>query len=238
MKNVMATTKNVVALHAAFEALHTRDSGIPGMGLVYGHTGAGKTTAITHLVNKVKGVSVRANATWTPNAMLGAIMIELGAAPMHNGGAAMVNHIKETMKRTARPLFVDEADYLLGNLKMLETLRDIHDLSSQPVILIGMEGIERRLAHRQQLTRRISEWVEFRPSDMEDARILANTVCEVGVDDELLEILHRESKGSIGLMTVGLARIEALAKGNGWKTVDADQWGDRRLFLTNAPKGR
>jgi hypothetical protein len=121
---------------------------------------------------------------------------------------------------------------------MLDTLRDIHDTSNVPVILIGHEGTERRLVHRAQLARRISEWVEFRPLDKEDARILANTVAEVDIADDLLADLHAQSKGSTGLMTVGLARIESMAKANGWKTVDADQWQGRAFFLGNAPKNR
>lgn len=235
MRNRLAITKNVAALQLAYEALASRDNGVPGMGLVHGYTGAGKTTSVTALINKTRGVYVRAAATWTSSAMLGRIMVELGAEPLARGGAAMVDHIVNALAAEQRPLFVDEADYLVKDLKMLETLRDIHDLSGMPVVLIGMEGIERRLVHRQQLARRISQWVEFNPSDLEDARTLADTVCEVKIEQDLLEALHTEAKGSVGLMVVGLARIEALAKGNGWKTVDADQWGQRKLFL-GAPK--
>lgn len=238
MKNQLAHTKSVLALSAAFEALSGRDAGIPGMGLVHGYTGAGKTTAISWLINKSGGVYARASATWTPSAMLGRIMVELGAEPLHRGGAAMVEHICSELARSRRPLFVDEADYLMKNLKMLETLRDIHDMSGQPVVLIGMEGIERRIVHRAQFARRISQWVEFLPSDLEDARTLTDTVCEVDIADDLLEQLHAEAKGSVGLMVVGLSRIEAFAKGNGWKKVDADAWGTRKLFLGNGPAVR
>ena len=40
-------------------------------------------------------------------------------------------------------------------------------------------------------------------------------------------------------MTVGLSRIEALAKANGKTAMTAADWGDRKLFI-NAPsaKGR
>lgn len=235
MRNTLAITKNVAALQLAYEALASRDVGIPGMGLVHGYTGAGKTTAITWLLNKTRGVYARASATWTASAMLGRIMHELGAEPLARGGAAMVEHIVKALGAAQRPLFIDEADYLVRDLKMLETLRDIHDLSGQPVVLIGMEGIERRLVHRQQLARRISQWVEFAASDLDDARTIADTVCEVKIEQDLLEALHGDAKGSVGLMVVGLSRIEAMAKGNGWKTVDADRWGGRKLFL-GAPR--
>lgn len=238
MRNQMAIVKNVVALQDAYESLRNRDQGVPGMGLVFGFTGAGKTTAIAWLVNRTNGVYVRANATWTPNAMLGAVMTELGSSPLHNGGAAMVNHIVQQLALSSRPLFVDEADYLFSNVKMVETLRDIHDMSGMPVVMVGMEGIERRLVHRLQLARRVSQWVEFQSADLDDTKTLAKTVCEVDIAPDLLEHLHEETKGSVGLMVVGLARIESLAKSNNWKRVDANQWGDRKLFMSRAPKAR
>jgi hypothetical protein len=235
MRNKLATVKNVAALQAAFEALDTRDAGIPGMGLVHGFTGSGKTTAISWLVNRTKGVYARAFGTWTPHSMLASIMHELGASPL-NRSSNMITYIAAELASQGRPLFVDEANYFAGDTKMLDTLRDIHDVSNTPVILIGHEGTEKRLIHRPQLARRISQWVEFKPLDVEDAAVLASTVCEVRVDADLLEELHRHAKGSIGLMTVGLARIEALAKAQGWKSVDAGTWDGRPLFLGNAPK--
>jgi DNA transposition AAA+ family ATPase len=234
----MAITKNVIALRAAYEALLTRAPGIPGIGLVHGNTGYGKTTAIAYLINQVSGVYVRAMATWTPSAMLGAIMQELGAEPLLNRSSAMVSHIISTLAQANRPLFVDEADYLFGNLKMLETLRDIQDASGCPVVIIGMAGIERRLIHRPQFARRVSQWVEFLPSDLDDARTVTSAVCEIDIEDDLLARLHEEAAGNIGLIVVGLARVEQLAKTNGWKKVDAERWGNKQLFLSRAPKLR
>lgn len=235
MRNQLAPTKNVAALQLAYEALVTRDRGVPGMCLVYGYSGAGKTTAITALVNKTRGLYVRATSQWTPTAMLSAIMRELGADPLHRR-QAMLDHIKEQLTGSQRPLFVDEADYLLRDGDMLEALRDVHDLSGAPVVLVGMQDIEKRLVHKRQLSRRLSHWVEFLPSDVEDARTLAGSVCEVQMDDELLLRLHGEADGSIGEMVVGMARIEALAKANGWKKVTGEQWADRKLFIGRAAR--
>lgn len=237
MRNTVAPVKNVAALQLAFEALSTRDPGVPGMGLVHGNTGAGKTTAIAWLVNRTRGVYVRATSGWTPTSMLAKVMSELGSAPFQRR-ADMLDWVAQTLLEAQRPLFVDEADYLTGSAHkpMLESLRDIADLSGVPVVLIGMKGIEKRLVANPQLARRISHWVEFLPSDLEDARILASAVCEVELDDELLARLHAEAKGSVGLMVVGLSRIESLAKANGWKRVSGEQWGDRKLFIGGAPR--
>lgn len=237
MRQKLAMVKNVAALQAAFETLSSRPIGIPGMGLVHGFTGSGKTTAISWLVNRTNGIYVRALSTWTPNAMLAAITHELGATALHRS-AHMLRFIVKELEQSNRPLYVDEVNYFAANGEMLDALRDLHDISNVPVILIGHEGTERRLVHRAQLARRISEWVEFRPLDIDDSRVLTNTISEISIADDLLNDLHGQAKGSIGLMTVGLARVEQMAKANSWKTVDADRWKHRPFFLGNAPKNR
>lgn len=237
MRHQMALVKNVINAQAAYQTLAQRDLGIPGMMLIHGDPGFGKTTTITWLVNQANGVFVRANATWTANSMLAAIMEELGSDPMHST-AKMLKHIAQRLSESRRPLFVDEANYLGSDKKMLNTLKDIHDMTDVPVLMAGAEGIERKLPHHPTLARRISQWVEFKAADLDDAATLANTVCEVALAEDLLVHLHRQAKGSMGLMTVGLARIESFARSNGIDQIDAGQWGDRQLFMSRQPGGR
>jgi DNA transposition AAA+ family ATPase len=137
---------------------------------------------------------------------------------------------------TGRPLFVDEADYLLHNVKMLEALRDLHDVTGVPVVLIGMDGIERKIIHREQFARRIQQWVEFKALDLADARTLTDAVCDVKVSDDLVAKLHAASGGSVGLMTVGLSRIESYAKSQAWGDIDAKAWGNRQFHMGKAPR--
>lgn len=236
MRSVIAPVKNIAAFEAAFEALCTRDPGVPGMGLVHGYTGSGKSTAVAWIVNRSKGVYARALGTWTPSSMLAKLMTELGAAPLQRS-AQMVEFVSSQLRSEGRPLFIDEANYIATEAKMLDTLRDIHDISEQPVILVGHEGTERRIAHRAQLARRISQCVEFKPLDVDDTELLARTVCEVAVDADLLRELHEQARGSIGLMTMGLARVEALAKAQCWSEVTADDWRGRPFFLGTVAAG-
>jgi DNA transposition AAA+ family ATPase len=236
MKKELAKVKNLLKLFQAYESLSETaqlDLGIPAMGLVFGGTGTGKTTSIRWLVKqeRVNGVFLRANAAWNLKSMLNTIAADLGS-PTAWRNAETFNNIVQSLESTRRPLFIDECDYLLRDLRMLEILRDIHDLAGVPVVLIGMEGIEKKLIHRQQLSRRISQFVEFQPLDIEDARTLADTICDVGVTDDLLQRVHKESKGGMGLMIVGLSRIEALAKTQRWESVSASQWGNQKFFLT------
>jgi len=240
MRYKIAPVKNIARLRDAYGALETAAPGVPRMGLVYGFTGAGKTTAITWLMNQTNAIVVKASPTWTLSSMLSKIMIEIGIDPLRRA-ADMEDIIIKTMQRDSRPLFVDEADAFTDpavrgdrSYAILETLRSIHDMSKMPVILIGMDGIERRLASRHQLMRRISQWIKFEKADFEDARTLADAICEVRIEDDLLERLLDASKGSVGLMMVGLANIERAAKANSYKSIGLDTWGNRPFNLRGA----
>lgn len=234
MKPKIVLVNNVARLAEAGEALIRRAPGMPGMGLVHGETGYGKTTAITWYGNRCNAVYVRAWATWTPAAMLGAILRELGRDPK-GSCAQMMGEIIEALALSNRPLFVDEADYLVDSKRMSESLRDIHDMATVPVVLIGMGGIDQRLAHRKQLTGRVMQDVRFAPLGEGDAAKLAAELADVKIHADLLAALNRQAAGSVRLLVVGLARIEQYAKSRGIKSIGAGDWGRRKFFTGEAP---
>lgn len=235
MRHQVAQVKNVRMLKQAGDELVGRALGVPGMALLWGATGYGKTTSVVWWANQVNAIYVRAAALWTPRAMLTAIMHELGAQPM-TSCAPMVLWIAQRLSITGRPLIVDEADYLLSSSKMLDTVRDLHDTSTAPVVLIGMAEFQRKVIHRQQLAGRISQWVEFAGADLEDARVLADELCEVEVEDDLLEELHRSSGGSMRGLVVGLSRIESYAQRRSLKQIGADAWAGRKFVLSQGER--
>lgn len=217
------------ALMLGFEELQHRTAGTPGMGLIHGFTGAGKTTATCWLISHHNAVYVRALALWSAQSMLQVICREIGI-DYQGSPSRILPQVIERFALTGRALFVDEADYLFHNPRLLETLRDIHDQTLCPVVLIGMEGIDRKILRHKQLARRISQWIEFKPLDLEDLAKVAAATCPVEVAPDLLALLHRDSKGSVGLAVVGLAQIARVGRGQD-KAVDLDLWGDREFFL-------
>lgn len=237
MKSLIVPINNVSRLAEAGEALIHRSYGMPGMGLIHGETGYGKTTATTWYAQKCRAVYVRALASWTPSTMMETILRELDL-PARNKLAYMVEDIVQALAVQRRPLFIDEADYLVDSKRMSETVRDFHDLSTQPVILIGMDKIAAKLKHRQQLTGRIAQDVRFEALDAADARLIADKLCEVKVADDLLERLHGATNGSVRLLVVGLARIESLARTLGLAEISAKHWAGKAAFFTGeAPAG-
>jgi DNA transposition AAA+ family ATPase len=234
MRSKIVLVNNVARLAEAGEALLHRAPGMPGMGLIHGETGYGKTTAVCWYVNRCNGVYVRAKSVWTPSAMFAAILRELGR-DAYGSCAQMLDDIIEALALSRRPLFVDEADYLIDSKRMCESLRDLHDMSKMPVVMIGMGGIDRRLAHRKQLTGRVLADVRFHPAEEADAQKVAAELCEVKVDADLVAELNRKAAGSVRLIVVGLERIEQWAKAQGQSRVTLGQWGKRTFFTGEAP---
>ena len=231
MRYAMVPVKNVSRLEEAGEALIRRGMGMPGMGVIWGETGAGKTTAVTWFANRCNAVYVRAMATWSPASMLNAILRELDQTPKNPSCARMTEQIVEALAVSNRPLFIDEADYVVNNKRMTETLRDLHDMASVPVVLVGMDGIQKRIVHAQQVAGRIAQWVKFLPCDMEDAGKLAKALCEVSVASDLLGSLHDAAKGQIRLMVVGLSRIEQRARVKGLEVISLSDWKRGESFF-------
>ena len=229
MRHEMAMTKNVKRFLAAIRDLVDRTMGQEGMALLWGLPGEGKSTTVAFATNTLDGIFLRANACWTMTSMLSDLLIELGR-PGGYRRAPMVNAAVQALMERPRPIFVDEADYLFRQVEMLDVLRDIYDLTGAPVVLIGMEDMARKVQIRGKFARRITQWVEFSGIDTADARTLADTVCEIPVEDDLLGHIHQAARANIGRMTTALARVETFGRVNHMDHVTLAGWGKRPLF--------
>ena len=234
MKTLIAPVKNIKRLAELGTELQARANMLPGIAVAYGESGIGKSTGLTWLsTTKINACYVRAMQVWSPSSMLGAIATELDVEPARTLSDTIKLIVGE-LSRTDRPLIVDEADYVVDQPRLLNTLRDLHDLSTMPLILVGMQDFVRKLRTRtdqKQFSGRVALELEFKPLDLADTKVIAATLCEVEVEDDLLAQLHEKSQGVTRLICVGLARIETFAKNSGLKKVSARQWGDKPLNL-------
>lgn len=211
MKTKVAQISNVRAMMVAHEALLKRPSGMPGIAIVHGPSGFGKTTAVRWLANRVNAIFVNAVPLWTPRWMLSDLMRELAAQPT-SSCQPMFEFIARALRENPRPIVIDEADYIAKRDVLVETLRTLHDLTSVPMLLVGMAEFKKRAAHRPQLHRRIIREVEFKPASAADAQTLADELCELTIHSDLVGKLHARSGGSVGLLVNQLAEAEAFAR--------------------------
>lgn len=239
MKHKTVEVKNVLRTQTMFENLQARSMITPGIGLIHGPSGFGKTTTVTYMFNELtvsghQPLYVRCYATDTSCSFLARVMNEMGAEPLFPL-RKMVDYIVRAMNERSLALFVDEADHIVGQAKTMETIRDLYDSTEQPVVLIGMEEIARRISHRKQLFNRISEWVEFKAADIEDVHLFATELLDsrLNVAEDLLDHIRAKSGGEVRRILIALEKIERALLASDETFIDLASWGDRPLFLSH-----
>ncbi len=236
MKDKIVPVKNLLRLAELGLSLKDRSISTPGIGVVYGDTGYGKTTGLAwYGVRQERAVYVRALQLWTPLTMLETIASELDVQTDRSLAKTLTRIVAELVSQN-RMLIVDEADYVVGNVRLLNTLRDLHDLSTMPVVLVGMADFVKKLRSRidqRQFSGRVAFELEFKPLDLDDTRQLASELLDddVKIDDKLLLRLHEACEGSARLVRVGLGRIEAFAKKKNLRKVSEAEWGKQPLHM-------
>jgi len=105
-------------------------------------------------------------------------------------------------------------------------------------VLVGADGIERKVQRWKQLASRISQWVHFQAADLHDVGELARHYQSPAAPD-LLEVILEQSRGNVRQITVALSRVRAYASANGLKLVTFPEWegGKQELFLGQGRKG-
>jgi len=146
------------------------------------------------------------------------------------------------------PLVIDEVDHCVRNgADVLEAVRDLSDLTEIPVILVGMERVQTKIARHKQISSRIAKVVEFLPATTDDVRISCEQLCEVTIQPDLVEEIYRQSKGFMRQVMNAIAVCEQTAKLNGLQKISTVEmagkvlthdWQERRPRAVKAIGGR
>jgi DNA transposition AAA+ family ATPase len=219
MKKVFAKTSNVNAFVTAVERLQQRQDGIPGMALIYGEPGLGKTRTTLWWCAQNDGVFVRTKKLMTGRWLLEEIVAELGEEPMRRISDLFRQCVDMLLDRP-RTIFIDEVDYLCYDSRLVETLRDIHDTTSTPVVFIGMSMADKKLMRFKHLYDRFSEIVKFRDLSEADVRAISEQMAEVKLSADAVKYIYSIANKFRRIM-VQLYRAEAIARANTLKEITA-----------------
>ncbi|MBF0516355.1 MAG: ATP-binding protein [Nitrospirae bacterium] len=218
MRKIFAKTKNVMDFTSAMSRLQSRQIGIPGMALVYGEPGLGKTETILWWIGQNDGVFIRTKKLMTGRWLLEEIVAELGQSPA-NRISDLYRQCKSMLFDKPRTIFVDEVDYLAHDSRIIETLRDIHDDTDIPLIFIGMGQALKKMEKYKHLKDRFSMVMEFQPLSKDDVTGIIEQMCEVKVAPEAASFIHKDANRFRGLI-VWIYRMEHFAKTNQKKELD------------------
>lgn len=222
--NVFVTTGNFKEFFTVAERLHRVEAGVPGMGLVHGVKGLGKTTAAIYYAGQEenRAIYTRAKRSWTDSWMLEEVLVELGVAP-RRGDKAKFDDLVSALVVSPRLVIVDETN--LVNAQCLETLRAIHDLTANPILLVGHEGIQKELMRFGPLYDRIIYKSELKPLALADMEAFCAKALEVSISSEALDKVIQETKGNFRKSIIRLKELEDNAKVKGRKNIEIADLG-------------
>lgn len=217
MKKTFIKTKNVKKFVALMDNLKKTPPNIPKMALVYGTHGLGKSQTILWWATKNDAVYVRANQGMTSRWLLSEIAEELGESPFWHTQETF-NLIEQNLKQNPKIIIVDEADYLIEK-NTIETLRDLHDRTLTPIVLVGMGSVDKKIARYKHLEDRIYEKLKFETFTKDDISEIINQLTELEFSDSAIEYLSLQSNQFRQLIKI-INKIEKLATTNNIKEID------------------
>ena len=221
MKKGFVRTQNIKNFIAAMHRLQTLQDDIPRMALVYSDPGIGKTeAALWWAVQNPDAVFIRTKKLMTGRWLLEEIVAELGEAPLRRV-SDLFRQCVEILLDRPRMIFVDEIDYLTHDARVIETLRDIHDITGTPIIFIGMGMADKKLKRYTHLYDRFSEILKFQPLTETDVRTIANEKCEIKLSDDAIKLIHKETQ-KFRKIVVWMYKAERIARTNNLKIVTAE----------------
>lgn len=222
MRKQFVKTKNALTFLGAFQALEQRGAGEACLMLVEGEPGTGKTTTVQWWAVQSRCVFLRAKAEWRPAWFLRELLTELRREPaatfekMFAQALSALADAADAARDAGRPfaVVIDEADHIVGNKRLLESLRDLSDMLEVPIILVGMGTVDKALTRFPQVRSRIGQKVVFARTDAADTATLVEQLCEVPVAGALVDALHTLTLGRSRELKEALAAIERVGKRN------------------------
>lgn len=214
MKPVFVNTKNVKNFISTINNLQNRAQGVPGMALIYGEPGLGKTRAAIWWVSNHQddAIFVSAKQSMSTKWLLEEIVKELGDSPFYRTADIFEQITRELIKRP-RLIIVDEIDYLTQEKSTIEMLRDIHDRTHTPIILIGMSYADKKIKRYKHLYDRLSEILQFQKFSIEDTKNLINELSEIKFDNSAIEHIQNTENRFRQIVKI-IDKAENYAKAN------------------------
>jgi DNA transposition AAA+ family ATPase len=231
MKREFVKTSNYERFIEGIAALEGRGAVESSLMLVTGEAGFGKSETVDRYAAFNGAAYLRAKTEWTPHYFMAELANVL---KVDSSGRArdLFGRISGSLLRNQTPIVIDEVEHCLRNsAAVLESIRDLSDLTEVTVILIGMEQVQAKIARYPQISSRIAHVVNFGPATLDDVKRVCAGLCDVGVADDLAAEVQKQAKGRMREVMNAIAMIEREGRSNGLKTVELKHMGNRPLTL-------
>lgn len=233
MRDIIIETDAMTRFDTAVDSILGSGKSLSGFVLAYGQAGRGKSVAADRCYCERGGAYVRVWQGWSQTSFLQRLLFEVRGKnadlPRHAGNRCKEMIVQELLTEN-KPLFIDEADRL--HIDRIEDLRDIHEMTGSPVILIGEEGIFGLLSERRRIWSRVSHEVEFGPINPSEVAIYALRAAALNIPADLCKRIADKSEGDFRLVRNMMIRIEEASKAA--ETIDVDTQMLEQVFASHS----
>jgi hypothetical protein len=242
VKPVFVRTSNWERFQRGLEAVEGRGAPEACWLLVTGEPGLGKSSIVTRWAVDQRAAFVTAQPAWTVSSLFNALAGALRTTEYSRLNSARA-HVCGLVLRQQLPIVVDEADHLARSFDALEALRGLSDLCKTPVVIVGMERIQKQLERFPQVSSRIASVVTFEHVTEADVARACREMSEVEIAPEVVAEIHRQCGGRMRLVLNAIATCERVGKASGAKRVElkdvgsvelAHDWQSRRPAMRKA----
>lgn len=212
MKDIFIPTQNYQKTKELCDELLGPALGVE-MSAVIGRAGRGKTTVSERIfANNKDTVYVLYQEDWSYTELLREITFRLcGARPRYRQTCSQM--IQNELAARRRIIMVDEADRM--NLKCLNVLRNIHDLYSTPVLLIGEENLRTTLGKERRLISRLRSTIAFEPVGQADVVVFYKQAIDIPLAPEMAARLLRHAEGDFRTVLTDAVEARRIMKASG-----------------------
>lgn len=220
MRETIIETEAMGRFDSAVDEVMDAERGFSGFVLASGQAGRGKSVAADRYHYARGGAYVRVWQGWSQTAFLQRLMFEVRGTnedmPRHTGNRCKELIVK-LLEKKRKPLFIDEADRL--QIARIEDLRDIHEATGVPIVLIGEEGLIDLLSERRRIWSRVAHEVEFGPISPAEVALYAMQAAGLEVSLALSMEIAQKTEGDFRLVRNVMILLEKSAKASGSFTV-------------------
>jgi len=218
MKKVFVKTQNVKNFISLMNSLGNKPEGIPKMALVYGEPGLGKSRTALWLAVQNDAVYIRSTNLMIGRWFLEELAEELREVPRYLTSDLFKQCVNKLIERP-QTIIIDEIDYLAGDQKTIETIRDIHDKTNVPIIFVGMTLVEKKLQKYRHLYDRLSEIIQFKTFIQADVADIVNQLCEVEITEKGIELIHSRANRFRQIVKI-INKVESVATANNLTSIN------------------
>ena len=225
-------TSNLHRFLAGLEILERRAAPEACFMVVTSEPGYGKTMTLHwYSTQNADAIYLRAKSGYTRHWFLAELLKELNphGTPI-NRTEDMFSEVLKRMIGHNYVLIVDEAEHAVADTQVLEAIRDLADLLEAPVVLVGMESIQGRIARHPQVSSRVAAVVQFQPASTEDVSMVAQALMDgITLQEDLAKEIQKQTKGRMREVMNALAVCERVAIQRKVKTLSRTEMEGQEL---------